>query len=277
MTFQMLQIKPIPLVLSPEAHFVPDVTQAAALITERTRAIVLVSPNNPTGQVYSPATIEAFADLAKENGIALVLDETYRDFVQPLDTRPHALFARSDWSQHLISLFSFSKSYKIPGHRLGGIVAGEQVLESIATISDCMQICPPRPPQLAIAGILPDLRQDLAQTSDRLHARHELFRQVVESVTGWIVECSGGFFAYVKHPFEGKTSLEVSEALARDCGVITLPGAFFMPEFGSPERSALERSSLLGDRWIRFAVANVGDGAVRELGGRLERLTAVMT
>lgn len=276
MTFQMLQIKPVPLVLSPEAHFVPDVAKASALITARTRAIVLVSPNNPTGQVYSPATIDAFADLAKENGIALVLDETYRDFVQPLDTAPHSLFFRPDWSRYLISLFSFSKSYKIPGHRLGGIVADEHVLESIATISDCMQICPPRPPQLAVADTLPRLRHDLAETSDRLHARHKLFREVVEAVGGWTVECSGGFFAYVKHPFPGRASIDVSELLAKECGVITLPGAFFMPEKGEPERAALADSALLEDRWIRFAVANVGDDAVRELGGRLQHLAAIM-
>lgn len=268
MTLQMLQIKPIPL----EAAFVPAASEAEKLITSRTKAIVLVTPNNPTGQIYSPSVIAGFADLAKKYNLALIIDETYRDFIRPEGTRPHELFSRLDWQSNVISLFSFSKSYKVPGHRLGGIVAAREVLESVTTVADCMQICPPRPPQLALAPLLETLREDLAETSARLNARHKLFKQVVEAVEGWKVECQGGFFAYVRHPFVGKGSEVIGENLARQCGVVTLPGAFFMPDNGSNEMEALKESPLAEDRWIRFAVANVNDDAVKELGSRLEMM-----
>lgn len=75
--------------------------------------IVLITPNNPTGAVYSPAKLEEWYDLAKEYKVALVIDETYRDFVEGEGEGgergwPHRLFERSDWRDNLISLGSFS-------------------------------------------------------------------------------------------------------------------------------------------------------------------------
>ena len=90
MWVQMQGIVPVGLPFRPDRSGVPDPADAARLITERTRAIVLVTPNNPTGATCPPEVLAAFHDLAVSRGIALVLDETYRDF---LDTLPaHTLF-----------------------------------------------------------------------------------------------------------------------------------------------------------------------------------------
>jgi aspartate/methionine/tyrosine aminotransferase len=145
MTMQLLNINPIPLPLSPAESFTPSPDLAKSLITSNTRAIALVSPNNPCGSVYSPSLLKQFYDIAKEAGIALIVDETYRDFVlsengEPRG-KPHSLFEEPGWSETLISVFSFSKSYKVPGYRLGGIVASENVLEACTTVADCIQVC----------------------------------------------------------------------------------------------------------------------------------------
>jgi alanine-alpha-ketoisovalerate/valine-pyruvate aminotransferase len=133
----------------------------ATLVTPRTRAIVLVTPNNPvriiamilngsfclsrllscqTGATYSPALLSSFAMLAKECGIALIVDETYRDLIP--SGPPHKLFGSTpiwDWRSNFIHLFSFSKSYCVPGHRLGAIIASPICLDQINTVLDCMQ------------------------------------------------------------------------------------------------------------------------------------------
>lgn len=151
MTLQLLRLKPIPLPLSPSSSFLPSLSVARKLITSRTRAIVLVSPNNPCGIVYPPELLKEFYDLAKEKGIALVVDETYRDFVRPDSSspsssssnsrgKPHDLFSLDKWDETLVSLFSFSKSYKVPGYRLGGMVASKEVLEACRTVADCVQV-----------------------------------------------------------------------------------------------------------------------------------------
>ncbi len=102
---------------------VPDPDEAAKLIGPRTRAIVLVTPNNPTGAIYPPEVIAAFFRLARSRGLALILDETYRDFL-PKDGAPHDLFAEPDWRDTLVQLYSFSKVYCLTGYRVGSIITG---------------------------------------------------------------------------------------------------------------------------------------------------------
>lgn len=152
-----------------------------------------------------------------------------------------------------------------------------------------MQICPPRPPQLALAPLLPSLRSDLAQSADALAARRKLFTSIAEAA-GWRVLSSGGFYAYVEFP-EAYTraqsalglapdakvgSEDVGRALALQCGVLTLPGCFFMPPLEGTEWKEIEAEQMRSDRWIRFAVANVSDETVRALGARLEQLNKIM-
>ncbi|MGB8811925.1 MAG: aminotransferase, partial [Paracoccaceae bacterium] len=120
MWLDMQGVAAIPLPTGPT--LIPDAGLAATLITPRTRAIVLVSPNNPGGVEYPAATLSAFRDLARAHNLALIVDETYRDF----DSRsgaPHDLFADQNWADTLIQLYSFSKAYRLTGHRVGAIVA----------------------------------------------------------------------------------------------------------------------------------------------------------
>ena len=96
MWLDSLGIKAVHLPFRADRAGVPDPEDAAARITSKTRAIVLVSPNNQTGAVIPPATLAAFRDLAKAHGIALILDETYKDFL-PDEAEQHALFADPAW------------------------------------------------------------------------------------------------------------------------------------------------------------------------------------
>jgi len=105
MVLSQLSISLLPLPCSPP-FFLPSPSIARSLITPRTKAIVLVSPNNPTGAIYPKELLKEFAELAKKKGIALVLDETYREFAEG---RPHDLFEDQEWRDCLIHLFSFSK------------------------------------------------------------------------------------------------------------------------------------------------------------------------
>jgi aspartate/methionine/tyrosine aminotransferase len=103
----------------------PDVAEAEKAITASTRAIVLCTPNNPTGAIYPAHVILGFFELAQRKGIALILDETYKDF-RPDAAPPHALFQRDDWDGTLIQLYSFSKVYALAGYRLGSMIASEK-------------------------------------------------------------------------------------------------------------------------------------------------------
>ncbi|MBN9438567.1 aminotransferase [Bosea sp. (in: a-proteobacteria)] len=255
MTLNMLGVEPRPLPCDPAQAFVPDIATAESLIDERTRAIVLVTPNNPTGAVYPPATIAAFAALCRRRNIWLVLDETYRDFLPDGAGRSHELFAASDWRDSLIGLYSFSKAYAVPGWRLGAITAGTDVLAQIGKVLDCIQISPVRAGQGAIAWGIDGIRAWREANRSEINARAGLFRRAMAPLNGWSVLAAGAYFAYLAHPFEAVPAAEVVRRLVQERGVLALPGPYFGPG---------------QERHLRIAIANVGADRLGELGDRLQ-------
>ncbi|WVN90419.1 uncharacterized protein L203_105655 [Cryptococcus depauperatus CBS 7841] len=107
--------------------------------------MVKVALSNSVGAVYTPDEIKEWFDLVKDYRLTLVLDETYSGFVESRRVL-HKLFEEDGYRRILVSLKSFSKGYRIPGHRLSFIIANPRPLAYTAIVCDCMQICTPRPP-----------------------------------------------------------------------------------------------------------------------------------
>ncbi len=257
-TLAMMGIAPRPLPGLAPNGFVPRAQDAEALIDARTRAIALVTPNNPTGAIYPAETIAAFARLCRERGVWLILDETYRDFrAEP--GAPHGLLARGseeeDWGGNVIQLYSFSKSYAVPGHRLGAMLAAPAIIREIAKILDNLQICPARAGQSALAWAIPNLGEWRATNRDDILARGGVFRDAMSRHPAWRIESMGAYFAYLRHPFTGLGAGEVAEALARERGVLALPGSYFGPD---------------QDDFLRVAVANAPADRIALLAERLD-------
>ena len=255
MWLEMLGVAPVYLPFRPERGGVPDPADARARITPRTRAIVLVTPNNPTGAIYPPETIHAFHGLAREAGVALVLDETYRDFL-PGEAPPHGLFARPGWEETLIHLYSFSKVYSLTGYRVGALVAAERLLAEIAKAADCVAICAPAIAQEAALFGLQHLAAFRADKRRLVLERVARFRAVFERNTlAYALISAGAFFAYVRHPFAGVPAAAIARRLVEEENVLCLPGSAFGPD---------------QDDYLRFALANIDGDAMAALGDRLE-------
>lgn len=254
MTLDMLGVEAVPLPCRPEAGFVPDAAEAARLIDPSVKAIVLVSPNNPTGAIYPPATIHAFAALAARHAIALVLDETYRDFL-PGETPPHALLADADWGGRLIQLYSFSKAYAIPGHRLGAMLASPAIIQEIGKVLDSVQISPARAGQRALVWAIEGLRAFRNEQRDELIRRAGACRAALAAMPGFRLDSAGAYFAYVAHPF-APNATAAAQRLALEAGILGLPGSYFGPG---------------QETHIRLAFANVGSEVLAGLPGRVAR------
>jgi len=251
MTLDMLGIEARPLPCRAQRGFVPDPEDAAALIDDRVRAIVLVTPNNPTGAVYPPEVIARFHALCRDRGIWLVLDETYRDFLPPGQGRPHDLLAGGDWPDGVLQLYSFSKSFAIPGHRLGAMTAPAAVLPELMKVMDCVQICAGRAGQAALGWGLANLSDWQAANRAEMDARGVAIRAAFARLPGWRLESLGAYFAYVRHPFGATSAWAVAERLALRHGLMCLPGPAFAGE----------------DAHLRIAFANAdiaGIGAMEE-------------
>ena len=239
----------------------PDPERAAALITPRTRAIALVTPNNPSGVEYPAALVQAFYDLAKTHGIKLIVDETYRDF----DSRtgaPHDLFKDPDWHQTLIHLYSFSKAYRLTGHRVGAIASSRELLGEMEKFLDTVNICPNQIAQHAALWGLQNLGDWLAgqraEILDRRAAITQGFPVLAEK--GWNLMGLGAYFAYIQHPYD-MGSDELAQRLVTEASILLLPATMFMPA-----------SDPSGTRHLRIAFANLDRAGIGTLFDRLQAL-----
>ena len=234
-----------------DAGFIPDPAAIDKAITPKTRAVALVSPNNPTGAIYQPDVLDEIAKLCLDHDIWLILDETYRDFL-PIGQRPHSLL--SGPARHrVIMLYSFSKAYAIPGHRLGAVMAPTKAITQMAKIMDNIQICAPRAAQRALAPMIEKLASWRADNAERMAHRALAFQAAIDKSTGWNITSMGAYFGYVRHP--GKMdSMAMAGDLVRKAGVLTIPGGFF----GNGQ-----------DQFLRFAFANADVTAIEQLPERL--------
>ncbi|MGY6410433.1 MAG: aminotransferase [Alkalilacustris sp.] len=234
----------------------PDPEAAAALIGPATRAIVLVTPNNPGGAEYPADLIAAFRDLARARGIALIIDETYRDF-HSRPGAPHGLFADPDWDDTVISLYSFSKAYRLTGHRVGAVIASPARLAEVEKFLDTVAICPAQPGQRAALWGMAHLDQWLAGERDEILARRAAMEAGFAGLPGWRLLGCGAYFAYAEHPFAMPSDRLARHLLAR-AGILTLPGTMFTP-----------RDDPSGGRALRIAFANIDRDGIAELFRRL--------
>lgn len=256
MWLDMAGVTAVPLPCGPDMR--PDPEAARALITPRTRAIALVSPNNPCGVEYAPDLLAAFFDLCATAGLRLLLDETYRDF-HSVDGPPHRLFARPDWQGTLVQLYSFSKAYRLTGHRVGALVADPALLSEAEKFLDTVTICPTQLGQKAALWGMRNLADWLAGERREILARRAAIETGFAPLAdrGWRLRSAGAYFAWMEHPFA-----ERSDALARrmvaEAHVLALPGTMFCPA-----------DDPRGPSGLRIAFANIDAAGIATLYDRL--------
>jgi len=258
MWLDMRGIRAVPLACDAARGMVPDAGAAEAQVGPRTRAIVLVTPNNPTGAIYPPDILDAFFELARVRGIALIIDETYKDF-RP-DTAPaHELLARPGWRDTLVQLYSFSKVFSLTGYRVGSIIAGPALLAAVEKIMDCVAICAPNLSQQGALFGLGNLDAWREEKRQIMNARVTALRDAfARSNSGFAPISTGAYFAWVRHPYEDIDAMRVARGLANDHNLLCLPGSMFGPS---------------QNRYLRLAFANLDADRMSEVVDRLAAST----
>ena len=247
--------------LPTDDELLPDPDKARSLITDKTRAIVLVTPNNPAGVEYPSDLMRDFYELAQAKGLRLIIDETYRDF----DSRsgpPHDLFQQRSWDSTLVHLYSFSKAYRLTGHRVGAIATSAALLTEIEKFLDTVAICPGQIGQFAALWGLQNLSQWVADEREEILHRRAAINEGMPRLAnnGWRLLGLGAYFAYLEHPFD-IASDELAKHLVAEAGILLLPGTMFMPAHDAN-----------GKRQIRIAFANLNRAGIAELFDRLQTL-----
>ncbi|QXE89808.1 aminotransferase [Geomonas subterranea] len=207
----------------------PDVAAIAGLVTAKTRAILLVTPSNPTGAVIPPETVQELHELARRRNVALVLDETYNSFITG-GVRPHGLFRDPSWGDHFVHIASFGKTFALTGYRAGMLAASERFIGHALKAQDTMAVCQPRVTQHAVQYGFDHLSGWVAENRVMMERRHEVFRgEMAKPGNPFRLVASGPFFGWVAHPCAGRSGREVAKRLVEESGMLLLPGEVFGP------------------------------------------------
>lgn len=218
-----------PVLVPTDAHYQLDLDAIRAAITPRTRAIITVSPNNPTGAVYPEATLRAVNQLCGERGLFHLSDEAYEYFTY--DGANHFSPASIAGSTgHTISLFSMSKAYGLASWRIGWMVYPTALEAALRKIQDTLLICPPVISQFGAVGALRAgvnyVRKALAEVTDvRRVVQSELAPLIRDNVAA--VPPAAGAFYFLLRLRSKRPALEVAERLIREHRVAVIPGVAF--------------------------------------------------
>ncbi len=206
-----------------------DLASIRAAITPKTRAVVTISPNNPTGAVYSEQSLAAVNELCREAGLYHISDEAYEYFTY--DGASHFSPGSLPKSEaHTISLFSLSKAYGFASWRIGYMVVPRKLLDPIKKIQDTLLICPPVISQFAALGALKAGRGYCEAGLANIEQTRRLFLDQIEEAHD-ICEAppaQGAFYCLLRLKTDWN-AVQLAEALVRQFGVAVIPG----PAFGT--------------------------------------------
>lgn len=218
-----------PVLVPTDANHQLDLLALRAAITPRTRAIVTVSPNNPSGAVYPRATLQQVNALCAERGILHISDEAYEHFT--FDGAEHFSPASLDGATaHTISLFSLSKSFGFASWRIGWMVFPARLEAAMRKVQDTLLICPPVISQFAAIGALEAgggyVREKLRDIAAVRSLVQEHLRTLENDGVCRVPPAQGAFY-FLLRVNSARPSLDLAEALIREHGVAVIPGNAF--------------------------------------------------
>ena len=226
--------KPVRLPVYVEEGFQPDVERLKELLSPKTKALILLSPDNPTGRVVERERVKAIVDLAADHGFWVISDETYRHIIYE-GQHTYTAALPGAW-EHTITVCTFSKEASVPGFRIGFAYGPEEVIDAMEKLKQYTSLCPSTPAQLAMMAFLRDgvkeryLREVVIPTYRA--RRNEMGRLLSELLPeARTVRPAGSFFYFVDiRPYLARLGMDeerlCDELIAR-ASVVAIPGGYF--------------------------------------------------
>jgi aspartate/methionine/tyrosine aminotransferase len=230
----------------PARHWLPDLDHLESLITPRTRALVVIDPNNPTGAIYPDDVRRSLIALAERHGLVILADEVYGDLAYD---GPVAPMATLDLDAPIISYSSLSKAYLAPGWRAGWMAVAatprlDGALAAIKKLADG-RLCSPGPMQYAVTAALTGDRSHQFTLRRALRQRADLTAARFNAMPGMsCVAPRGAFYAMPKVELPpGRTDVDYVLGLLRAKGILCVYGS----GFGTDPASGFFRVVFLAD------------------------------
>lgn len=208
-----------------------DIELLSELISKKTQAIVLVSPSNPTGKIFTKEELLQVGQLAKQHNFLIIIDDPYSDFIYDNKDEYFNLASVEEFKDHVIYLYSFSKAYAMSGWRLSYMVMPEALKKQALKVHDATMICAPRISQLAGIVALSQTSDHIQQFQTVLSSRRELIQQRLDNLSHVFdyQAPEGAYYVFPKILLAGKDSWQFSIDLLNRAKVAVTPGSAFGP------------------------------------------------
>lgn len=252
-----------PYYLDEENNWQPDIDDIRSKINDRTRAIVLINPNNPTGSVCGKETLLKIIDLALEHNLVIFADEIYDKLL--FTGKKLTSIAALNKDVSCITFSGLSKNYMAPGFRIGwGVVSGQQAImgDYIEAINKLLRarVSANHPEQYGIIAALEGNQDHIAEANRKLANRTQIMMDILADIEGIsLVQPEGAFYAFPSIEVDDDSQF-VTE-LIKETGVIVVPGSGFGQRPGSshfrivtlPPEEVLEKAfKLIRDFYHKY-------------------------
>lgn len=259
---ELLGIRPVRFPLSADDGFVPDPALIEPRITDRTQAILLNSPANPTGACTPRPAWEELLELARSHDLWVLSDEVYDEI---WFDEPSVSAGPLDPDERVVSFFSFSKTYAMTGWRVGYMVTPPGLTESVITVQEPITSCVNAPAQKAALAAVTGPQDAVEEMRSSYRKRRDLVCGLLEAEGIPCVRPAGAFYLMADVSGSGLDDLAFARRLLLERGVAVVPGAAFGPGSGAYVRISLASATdLLLEGTARLAEAVNTWGADQE-------------
>jgi len=233
--------------------FEPDLDALQRMITARTKLLLINSPNNPTGAVYSRATVERLIEIAQRHNMWLVSDECYDQIL--LDgswTSPGSLAPEDP---RIASCFTFSKTYAMTGWRMGYAAGSAELMDSVTKVLESNSSCVSTITQVAGEAALAGPQDCVEEMNLAYRRRRDLVVDILRDAELFITEPRGAFYCMADVVPSGLGSRDFAFKLLRERGVSVAPGS----AFGEVAKDAVRISLASSDDDLREGVTRLAE------------------
>jgi len=208
-----------------ENDFEPTIEDLEKNITDKSKILILTSPNNPTGAVLGEKTIRAAAEIARKHNLFVISDEVYR-YIRYNDEPYLSIASLPGMKERTVVVDSFSKTYAMPGWRVGFAIGREDLISSMTRLYEGYSSCMFAPVQYAAVEALENSNDAVLEMVSIYKKRRQLICEGLNSISG--ISCrypKGAFYVMPNIKRLGMSSQEFADRLVEEAGVVTVPGS----------------------------------------------------